>query len=77
MRVTCCSTDSKSRSTLPRDASAHGISIVYQELLSLTNLNISDNIFAGRELCHAQLLIDRPAEDTRANTVLRRLRKLP
>lgn len=59
----------------PRDASAHGISIVYQELLSLTNLNISDNIFAGRELCHAQLLIDRPAEDTRANTVLRRLHK--
>jgi erythritol transport system ATP-binding protein len=59
----------------PRDASAHGISIVYQELLSLTNLNISDNIFAGRELCHAAFLVDRLTEDTRANAVLRRLRK--
>ena len=35
----------------PRDAAAHGISIVHQELLALTNLNISENIFAGRELC--------------------------
>jgi erythritol transport system ATP-binding protein len=59
----------------PRDASAHGISIVYQELLSLTNLNISDNIFAGRELCHGAVLVDRLNEDTRANAVLRRLRK--
>ena len=33
----------------PREAAAHGISIVHQELSVLPNLDISENIFAGRE----------------------------
>ncbi len=59
----------------PRDASAHGISIVHQELLALTNLRISENIFAGRELCHAGLFIDQAAQDQRSAAALRQLRK--
>ncbi len=34
----------------PRAASAHGISIVHQELALMPNLDITENIFAGREL---------------------------
>ena len=34
----------------PRDALAHGIGMVYQELLTFPNLTVSGNIFAGREL---------------------------
>jgi erythritol transport system ATP-binding protein len=59
----------------PRDAAANGISIVYQELLALTNLKISENIFAGRELCHAAVLVDQAAQDQRSNAALRHLRK--
>jgi erythritol transport system ATP-binding protein len=59
----------------PRDAAAHGISIVYQELLALTNLTISENIFAGRELCRAAVFVDQAAQDQRSNAALRHLRK--
>jgi erythritol transport system ATP-binding protein len=59
----------------PRDASAHGISIVHQELLALTNLKISENIFAGRELCRAALFVDQAAQDRRSAAALRHLRK--
>ncbi len=59
----------------PRDAAAHGISIVHQELLALTNLNISENVFAGRELLRSALFVDRAEEDSRADSALRRLRK--
>jgi len=59
----------------PRDAAANGISIVHQELLALTNLKISENIFAGRELCHAKLFIDQAAQDQRSVAALRHLRK--
>ena len=59
----------------PRDAAAHGISIVHQELLALTNLKISENIFAGRELCRAALFVDQAAQDQRSTAALRRLRK--
>jgi erythritol transport system ATP-binding protein len=58
----------------PRDAAAHGIAIVHQELLALTNLNISENIFAGRELCR-MLLVDQEKQDARSESALRRLRK--
>jgi ABC-type sugar transport system ATPase subunit len=34
----------------PRDALAHGIGMVYQELLTFPNLTVAGNIFAGREL---------------------------
>jgi erythritol transport system ATP-binding protein len=58
----------------PRAAAAHGISIVHQELLSLTNLTISDNIFAGRELRRAAVFVRQRAEDARSDAALRRLR---
>ena len=57
-----------------REASAQGISIVHQELAALANLNIRDNVFAGRELSHAACLIDRHAENLRTTTALKRLR---
>jgi erythritol transport system ATP-binding protein len=59
----------------PRNAAANGIAIVYQELLALTNLKISENIFAGRELCRAALLVDQAAQDRRSNAALCHLRK--
>jgi rhamnose transport system ATP-binding protein len=34
----------------PRDALAHGIGMVYQELLMFPNLSVAGNIFAGREI---------------------------
>jgi erythritol transport system ATP-binding protein len=58
----------------PREAAALGIAIVHQELSILPNLDISENVFAGRELTRAGVLLDRPAEDRRAREALTRLR---
>lgn len=58
----------------PRDAAANGISIVHQELSVMPNLDISDNIFAGRELTRAAI-VNRRAEDDRSGQALSRLRK--
>ena len=58
----------------PREAAAHGISIVHQELSVLQNLDISD-VFAGRELTSAAVLLDRPTEDRRSAKALATLRK--
>ena len=58
----------------PRDAASHGISIVHQELLTLANMNISENIFAGRELCRAAWFVNRAKQDSRSDAALRRLR---
>jgi len=60
----------------PREASAHGISIVHQELSVMPNLDISENVFAGREVLKGGTLVDRAAEDTRATSALIRLHKL-
>ena len=59
----------------PREASTLGISIVHQELSVLPNLNISENISAGREPVKAAMFLDRGTEDARSATVLQRLRK--
>jgi erythritol transport system ATP-binding protein len=59
----------------PRDAAAHGISIVHQELNSLTNMNISENIFAGREIRREALFVDQGLQYARSNDALKRLRK--
>jgi erythritol transport system ATP-binding protein len=59
----------------PRDASALGISIVHQELSVLPNLDISENVFAGRELVKTGRLVDRASQDARCADALRRLRK--
>src|SRR5215469_1621072 len=58
----------------PRDASAHGISIVHQELSVMPNLDISENIFAGREITKSGV-VDRKTEDQRSQSALQRLRK--
>jgi erythritol transport system ATP-binding protein len=59
----------------PREAAALGISIVHQELSILPNLDISENIFAGREPVRAAVLLDRETEDSRSGAALRRLCK--
>ena len=63
------------RMTSPRDATALGISIVHQELAILANLDISENIFAGRELTRSGMIVDRMREDRQAKAALLRLRK--
>ncbi len=59
----------------PLDAFACGIAIVHQELSVMPNLDLSENIFAGRELTR-WTIIDRAAEDARTHAVLSRLHKL-
>jgi erythritol transport system ATP-binding protein len=59
----------------PREATTHGISIVHQELSVLPNLDITENIFAGRELTRASFIINRSAEDIRSSSALSRLHK--
>lgn len=58
----------------PREATSHGIAIVHQELAVLPNLDVSDNIFAGREVLKANTVVDRPTEDRRSTSALQRLR---
>lgn len=57
----------------PRAAAALGISIVHQELATLLNLDVSDNVFAGREMVRGSLLVDRAGEDRRSSAALSRL----
>lgn len=59
----------------PREASRHGISIVHQELSVLSNLDLAENIFAGREPVTKFALLDRVTEERRSLEALRRLRK--
>ncbi len=54
----------------PRDAAAAGIAIVHQELAVLDNLNVAENIFAGRELLRAGILVDQHNEELRSGVVL-------
>ncbi len=51
----------------PLDSQKTGISIIYQELNLLNNLNIAENIFIGREPCRKNGLVDkrRAHKDTR------------
>ena len=59
----------------PREAAALGISIVHQELSVLPNLDISENVFAGREPVNAMALLDRGTEDSRTAKALSNLRR--
>jgi erythritol transport system ATP-binding protein len=59
----------------PRQAAALGISIVHQELSVMPNLDISENVFAGREPLKAAFLLDRQTEDRRSANALASLRK--
>ncbi len=59
----------------PRDAEAAGIAIVHQELAVLENLDLSENIFAGRELVRSAVLIDCDGQDVRSEAALKELHK--
>lgn len=59
----------------PRDATDKGIAIVHQELAVLPNLDVSENIFAGRELTLAGTVVDRVREDERSAAALGSLQK--
>lgn len=58
----------------PREAARHGIAIVHQELSVLPNLDLADNVFAGRELVHSGMFIDRSREEQRSAEALQHLR---
>lgn len=59
----------------PRDAAAASIAIVHQELAVMENLNVTENIFAGRELVQSALIVDRKEEENRGADALRELAK--
>ncbi len=59
----------------PREAADNGISIVHQELSVLSNLDISENVFVGREPVKGAVLLNRPVEDDRTTQALIALRK--
>lgn len=58
----------------PREATRRRIAIVHQELSVLPNLDLADNIFAGRELVKSAVLVDRQLEEQRAIRALEHLR---
>ncbi|MDE3106263.1 MAG: sugar ABC transporter ATP-binding protein [Acidobacteriota bacterium] len=59
----------------PREASAQGIAIVHQELAVLPNLNVAENVFAGRELTHRLPVLKTDEQKSRSASALRRLHK--
>jgi erythritol transport system ATP-binding protein len=58
----------------PREAAAHGIAIVHQELSILPNLDVAENVFAGREPVRYGIIVDQAAQERRSSEALRRLR---
>jgi ribose transport system ATP-binding protein len=56
-----------------RDACAHGIVAIFQELSLIPNLTIAENIFLGREPCNHAGLIDYDRLERDARTLLQRL----
>ena len=59
----------------PRDAAAQGIAIVHQELTIMENLDIAENIFAGRELVRSAVLVDHKEERIQGAATLEELGK--
>lgn len=59
----------------PRDAAAAGIAIVHQELAVMENLDIAENIFAGRELVRSAVLVDHKEERIQGAAALNELGK--
>ena len=59
----------------PREATALGIAIVHQELSVLPNLDVAENIFAGRELIKNGVVIDKSNEDRLSQRALKRLQQ--
>lgn len=56
--------------TSTRQATAHGIGIIHQELSLFPNLSVVENIFTGRELTRAGVVIDRAAQERTARALL-------
>lgn len=56
-----------------RDAAAHGIGMVHQELNLFENLSVAENIFLGRELQKGLAPINEAEQETRAAALLKRL----
>ena len=54
----------------PRDAAAHGIEIVYQDLALCDNLDIVENMFLGRELVRSTHNLDEATMEKRARDTL-------
>jgi ABC-type sugar transport system ATPase subunit len=54
----------------PLGSQKAGISIIYQELNLLNNLNIAENIFIGREPCRKNGLVDKRKEHRDARALL-------
>ncbi len=59
----------------PRDAAAASIAIVHQELAVMENLDVADNIFAGRELVRSAILVDHEGEQIQGAAALKQLGK--
>lgn len=56
-----------------RDAAAHGIGMVHQELNLFENLSVAENIFLGRELQKGVMPINEAEQEQRAAELLKRL----
>jgi len=56
-----------------RDAAAHGVGIVFQELNLFPNLSVAENIFIGREHTRAGVDIDARRQRAEAQALMRRL----
>jgi erythritol transport system ATP-binding protein len=56
-----------------READAHGIGIIHQELNLCPNLSVAENIFLGRELTSRGGTLDRGRQELRARELLERL----
>ncbi|MEN3262267.1 sugar ABC transporter ATP-binding protein [Sodalis endosymbiont of Spalangia cameroni] len=56
-----------------REAAAHGIGMVHQELNLFENLNVAENIFLGRELQRGLAPINQQEQETRTAELLKRL----
>jgi ABC-type sugar transport system ATPase subunit len=60
------------RLTSARDAAAHGIAMIHQELSLLPNLSVADNIFLGREQARGGIIRGR-AQERHCRDVMSRL----
>ena len=56
----------------PRDATKHGIGIIYQELNLFPNLSVSENIFTGREKTSRLGIIDHKAQEEISHRLIER-----
>lgn len=59
--------------TNTRDAAAHGIGMVHQELNLFENLNVAENVFLGRELQKGVTPINEAEQESRTAALLKRL----